>query len=311
MGIRSQIQNRNRFVSELKGSGVKRFTWVLVASFLAHLLFFVGIFWIHDFDFLKPKPTVVRVDLVSFVPGPVGGQSDPEPAPVQPSPPSDAEVNLNTKPVEPPVETQPAPVPVLKPDVSLKTKPKNIKELMAARKDREKPAEKKKTEKLKPKPEKDTEKELQKAREALAQKVENQNQEQINQALQRMQAAIAAKEKENSQGVGQGSGQGTGIGKQGSNPLVLYQMVIRSAIEQNWVYNDIMAGLNQKLETTILIKILKSGEIRDITYETRSGNQYLDDSAKKAVMRSNPLPPLPKGMSSYDLGIIFTPKGLK
>ncbi len=307
MGIRSQIQNRNRFVSELKGRGEKRFAWVLLISLLAHILFFVGIFWIHDFNFLTPKPRVVRVDLVSFVPGPVGGQSEPEPAPAQT--PNDATVNLNTKPVPPAVEAQPAPVPVLKPDVSLKTKPKNIKDLMAARK--EKPVEKKKTEKLKPKSKKDSEKELQKAREALAKKVENQNQEQINQALQRMQAAIAATEKENAQGVGQGSGPGTGVGKQGASPLVLYQMVIASAIRQNWVFNEVMAGINQNLEVRILVKILKSGEIRDISYETRSGNQYLDESAKKAIRRSGPLPPLPKGMPpSYDMILGFTPRGL-
>jgi len=126
-----------------------------------------------------------------------------------------------------------------------------------------------------------------------------------------MQTAIAAKEKEGSQGITQGSGQGTGVGKQGSNPLVLYQMVLKSAIEQNWVYNDIMAGLNRSLEVRILIKILKNGEIRDISYETRSGNQYLDESAKKAIRRAGPLPLLPKGMSSYDVILGFNPKGLK
>ncbi len=249
------------------------------------------------------------MDLVSFVPGPVGGQSEPEPAQAKTPPSTDASVNLNTKPLTP-VEAQSVPVPVLKPDISLKTKPKNIKDLMAARKKKEKPAEKKKPEKLKTKSKKDAEKELQKAREALAKKVDTQNQDKINQALERMQAAIAAKEKENSQGVGQGSGQGTGIGKQGSNPLVLYQMVLKSAIEQNWVYNDIMAGLNRNLEVRILIKILKSGEIRDISYETRSGNQYLDESAKKAIRRAGPLPPLPKGMPSYDAVLGFTPSGL-
>ncbi len=304
MGIRSQIQNRNRFVLELKGRGVKRFAWVLLASFLAHILFFVGIFWIHDFDFLTPKPRVVRVDLVSFVPGPVGGQSEPEPVQAKTPPSTDASVNLNTKPL-PPVEAQPVPVPVLKPDVSLKTKPKNIKDLIAARKKKEKPADKKKPEKLKPKPKKNPEKELQKAREALAKKVETQNQEQINQALERMQAAIASKGKEDAQGGG------SGIGSKGSGPVELYKMKLAYAVRQNWVFNDIMAGMNQNLEVRILVKILKSGEIRDLSYVTRSGNKYLDESAKKALQRSNPLPELPKGMPSWDVEIGFTPKGLK
>ena len=96
-----------------------------------------------------------------------------------------------------------------------------------------------------------------------------------------------------------------------ASPLTLYQMVIKSAIEQNWIFNDAMAGLNQDLEVRIFIKILKSGDIRDISFETRSGNNYLDESAKKAVQRANPLPKLPKGMFSYELVLGFSPRGLK
>lgn len=248
------------------------------------------------------------MDLVSFVPGPVGGPEVLETA-VTPTPQSDTgTVSLNAKPVKTKSEVV-EPVPVLKPDVSLKTKPKNLKKLMAA-KNKEKPKPKKKPQKIKPKA--DTKKDLQKAREALAKKVEDQNQEQISDALKRMQAAIQEKEiSTSSQGMGVGAGKGTGIGKQGADPILLYQMVLKSAIEQNWVFNDVMARLDKNLEVRILIKILKSGEIRDITYETKSGNQYLDESAKKAIKRSNPLPELPKGMAFYDVGVIFTPKGLK
>jgi len=88
-------------------------------------------------------------------------------------------------------------------------------------------------------------------------------------------------------------------------------MVLQSAIQQNWVFNEMLAGLDQNLEVRILIKILKNGEIRDISYETRSGNPYLDQSAKRAIQRANPLPALPKGMASYDVVVIFTPKGLR
>ncbi len=92
---------------------------------------------------------------------------------------------------------------------------------------------------------------------------------------------------------------------------MLYQTILKSIISQNWVFNDAMARMNQNLEVEVLIKILKSGEIRDVTFMTKSGNQYLDESAKKAIQRSNPLPELPKGMPGYDLIVNFTPKGLK
>ncbi len=88
-------------------------------------------------------------------------------------------------------------------------------------------------------------------------------------------------------------------------------MILGAKIEQNWVFNDALARMDQNLEVRILIKILKSGRIRDIIYETRSGNRYLDDSAKKAIKKADPLPQLPAGMRSYDVVVIFTPKGLK
>jgi colicin import membrane protein len=101
------------------------------------------------------------------------------------------------------------------------------------------------------------------------------------------------------------------MGKQGYSPLDLYKLALQSAIEQNWVFNDMLARMDQHLEVRVMIKILKSGEIRDIAYETKSGNRYLDESAKKAIHRANPLPKLPAGEASWDLVVIFTPKGMK
>ena len=127
-----------------------------------------------------------------------------------------------------------------------------------------------------------------------------------------MKASVASKEN-GAQGTnsnGNGVAGAAGGGGEAS-PLTLYQMVIKSAIEQNWIFNDAMAGLDQDLEVRIFIKILKSGDIRDISFETRSGNTYLDESAKKAVQRANPLPELPKGMFSYELVLGFSPRGLK
>ena len=286
--------------------GPRQFTWVVLASLGVHLLFFVGIFLFHDFDFQTPKPRVVTVDLVSFVPGPSGGAvPEPETVKEKPAPAKAADVNLNTEPVTP-EPAKPAPVPVLKPDVSLKTKPKNIKDLMAARKKKETPKPKPKP----PAPKPDPEKELKKARETLAEKVEERAQAQINQALERMKASIAQKEKKAS-GQGTGTGEGTGPGRKVADPERLYQMVIASAIRQNWVFNDTLARMDKNLECRVLLKILKSGEIRDIIFETRSGNQYLDESVKKAIIRSNPLPAFPMGYPSYDVGFVFSPKGLK
>lgn len=334
MGIRSHLKNKNYFSF---GSGIHSRNNFIVFCFISlfiHVLFFLGFLGLQSFDLSKPLPRVVQVDLVSFVPGPVGGQGDippsqdPLPEPENISFPEPDKIPLEparTVPVEPDKIIS-EPVTRLKPDISLKAKPKNLKDLMAAQAKKEKikkdkkSTRKKPAERLKEKPKLSPEEILQKAREKLAKKVEVENQKQISQALSRMQSAIKkkqnapvreARKKSSADGLGLGAGTGTGMGKQGYDPIDLYKLEIQFAIEQNWVFNDMLAKMDQNLEVRVLIKILKSGEIRDITWETRSGNRYLDESAKKAISKANPLPELPRGMKSYDVVVIFTPKGLK
>ena len=52
---------------------------------------------------------------------------------------------------------------------------------------------------------------------------------------------------------------------------------------------------------------MKTGEIRDLWFEERSGNDYFDDSVLRAMKKASPLPPLPEGYSRpyYELGIRF------
>ncbi|MCP3873189.1 MAG: TonB C-terminal domain-containing protein [Desulfobacteraceae bacterium] len=249
----------------------------------------------------KPMPPVIQIDLVSF---------SPEPALEEPakSKEDSKEEGISTKTTA--IKKKHRKIPSKKADISLKTKPKNLKELMAKKK-KKKPLEKKsdkKEEKKIVEKEVDPAKKLEDARQELEKKVEKQNQSKIADALNRLQKRVKeqGKTKESD-----GKGSYAGYGKKGYKPIDLYKMVIGSAIEQNWVFNDILARMNQDLEVRILIKVLKSGNIRDIIYETKSGNRYLDDSAKKAIKKANPLPQLPAGMRSYDVVVIFTPKGLK
>ena len=323
MNSRSQIENRRRFIREPKYIGPKVFLGVCLLSVLCHVLFFISLFFLHDFEFFAPKPKVVIVDLVTFALGPGNAQALGESF-MPDELPSDngGEVNPNTvSQMQPrPAEPKEPEIRILKPEVSLKSKPDNLKDLIATREKKEpkkeplkeKPVEKKK--KAQEKAPKKLEQDLAKARKKQAEKLEKQKQSQFKKALERMKASVASKENgvqgTNSGGNGVAGASDGGRGGEASL-LTLYQMVIKSAIEQNWIFNDAMAGLNQDLEVRIFIKILKSGDIRDISFETRSGNHYLDESAKKAVQRANPLPKLPKGMSSYELVLGFSPRGLK
>ena len=256
-------------------------------------------------------PPVVQIDLVSFSPilgsdkpGGGGGEEKKEEKkesqaiekagiPAQPT---------ETKKEEPPL--------VIKADISLKAKPKNLKDLLAEQEKKIKEEEKKKEEKTDKKP-------AQKAADAgktTDKPDEKQDESNLSEVLGRLRKTVAEQGKSRQGDGGEGEGKGgspEGSGKGGSTPLQLYQMEIGSRIQQNWVFNESLARMDRNLEVRILIKILKSGEIRDIIFETRSGNSYLDESAKKAIMKINPLKPLPAGMYSYDLGLIFTPQGLK
>jgi colicin import membrane protein len=297
-------------------------------SVFAHALFFLACIWLVQFEVSAPLSEVVQVDLVSFAPGEPGGREQTLAEPVQPVPaaeetqekePVDAEdtVAVPDTPEQPAVNNppDPEPVPTVTPDIGLKTKPKNLQELMA---EQSKKTPEKKQKKPEPQPKPDPKKELEKARQKLADDMEARKKEQLARTMERLAQSVQQQDAEpharsdgNSTGPSVGSGTAAGAGRKGVSPIDIYKMVLKSAIEQNWVFNEMLAGMDQNIEVRILIKILKNGDIRDVVYETKSGNRYLDQSAKRAIQRASPLQPLPKGMASYDVVVVFTPKGLK
>ena len=107
---------------------------------------------------------------------------------------------------------------------------------------------------------------------------------------------------------------GTGTsGKRILDELHIYKLEVAYHIQKNWAFSEQLAGGKTGLVTWLVIKIMPNGEIRDIWFEKKSGNSYLDDSAYKAVKKSNPLPPLPKEhvYPFYNVGLRFTPSGVK
>ena len=105
-------------------------------------------------------------------------------------------------------------------------------------------------------------------------------------------------------------GTGGGGGQIGDLPDY-YVAQLRYQIEKNWSYPESLVGSQAKVQAIVNVRVSPGGEIKEVWFEKRSGNKYLDESAQKAVMKSNPLPPPPKGYSEYVFGFIFTPKGLK
>lgn len=135
--------------------------------------------------------------------------------------------------------------------------------------------------------------------------------------IARIQEKIVEKE-----GEGEGEGEGDGLSA-GSGVLPpggvfanlplnyrLYYQAIEQKIKSNWnlalprgVIED-MRGM----EVVLSITIRSDGEIIKTSFEEKSGNVYLDDSAFRAVKKSNPLPSFSEyniRESSFETGIIF------
>jgi colicin import membrane protein len=114
-------------------------------------------------------------------------------------------------------------------------------------------------------------------------------------------------------GIGSGQGSGGGVGPRTLEAIKIFQAEIQYQIQKNWAFPPQLAGNNFELEAMLGIKIMRNGEIEDIWFDKKSGNHNLDESAYKAILKSNPLPPLPNDYigSSYTVGLRFGPKGLK
>lgn len=270
-------------------------------SFLGHLvLFIVIIFGPSQFASKRYIPTIVNVSLVSLPspgpPGPKGGA---------PKAKKKAEVPVKKAPA-PPIKSTPTTKPAeSKPKVST-----------APQKWRPKDSLKQKTFK--------SEKVVKSAIKRIEEKAEESKPDPITAAIERLREKVgseeaakitpkADKKEAETENAGTGTGGSGGSGATGilTSAILVYQQEISYHIRNNWVFSEELAGQSSDLETRLMIKVMANGEIKDIWFERRSGNRHLDESAYKAVMKSNPLPPLPKGYQLYNVGLIFTPSGLQ
>lgn len=111
---------------------------------------------------------------------------------------------------------------------------------------------------------------------------------------------------------GGGGGIGPGGGRIANLPLNyrLYYQAIEQKIKSNWnlaLPRGILEDM-RGMEVVIGITIAADGEIIDVTFEQKTGNIYLDDSAYRAVKKSSPLPPFADyniREPRFETGIVF------
>jgi hypothetical protein len=93
----------------------------------------------------------------------------------------------------------------------------------------------------------------------------------------------------------------------------IYRQLIACQIQKNWAFSQSIAGGEQDLSAEIVFRVMPDGEIRDIWFDKISGNAYLDESARRAIMKTNPVSPHPEGLSKpfIPVGLRFTPEGIR
>lgn len=267
----------------------------ITLSFLGHVVFCVLFIMLPKITLEGSSPThIINVQLVTRrVPMPA---SVPMPEQTMPLP--------EATPV-----AQPEPVPTPEASVSTASKPTEAVSLASEKEEIEtKRSMKKKTYKR--------ERLLESAIKSVEKRVEASKSDSKKQALNRIQSELNEKETQTTvQGNTGAEARTSGMSGEGS-PISdiqrVYYAEVAFSIQRNWVFSDQLAGDEKNLYNEVGFKIMRNGEIKDIWFDRRSGNSYLDESARKAILKSSPLPPIPDEMKGafIELGARFTPEGI-
>lgn len=275
-------------------------------SLSAHLLLIGAMIYV-PMNFSAPRlpPGAISVDLVSL-PGPSPGPSAGDGAPPSPKPKPEEPPPPQEKPAISVPEPLPAPKPVVeapKPEVSLAPKIKEKKSLKEVTKDPQKMIER--------------------AIDRIEKKVNEPDTRSVTAAIERLKKKFGETEPapgppgpsrgQGGGGLSDGGGGGGGGGPGQIEPVDIYRVTVASQVERNWAFSPQLAGASKTLRVGLVFKVLPNGEITDIRYTERSNNSYLDESAYRAIVKSNPVTPHPPMIKApYVLiAIRFTPEGIR
>jgi len=84
-----------------------------------------------------------------------------------------------------------------------------------------------------------------------------------------------------------------------------YLLLLRNRIAQNWAPPAGLASGGQPIRAVVYFRVLREGGVADVRLETPSAADFFDRSALRAVVLSDPLPPLPDGFKGASLGVHF------
>ncbi len=84
-----------------------------------------------------------------------------------------------------------------------------------------------------------------------------------------------------------------------------YLMLVRNRIAQSWSPPAGLATGGRPVRAVVQFRISRGGGVSGARLESGSGVEFFDRSALRAVLISDPLPPLPLGFPGSDLGVHF------
>ncbi len=295
---KNKLMNKRTYPHTYPDEERERRTFFLnfAVSFLCHLVFFVILIFAPGYAINKrPSLSYINVSLVSLP------DSKSAPSPVKQGPAESKRPSADEKKIEAvTISDKKIPETVQKPSpsISLKPKEKKVKQSL-----------KKKTFKA--------DKVVKSAISRIEKKVEKSRPDQVKKAIARLKDQVEKtgppnlSKPQDTKGTGPPGGTGTGR-KKDLKLMDIYLVEIAFRIQKNWSFNEQLAGGRTDLEAWAAIKVMPNGEIKDTWFDKRSGNNYFDEQAKKAIMKSNPLPPLPKGYwrPYFEAGFHFTPSGI-
>lgn len=116
------------------------------------------------------------------------------------------------------------------------------------------------------------------------------------------------------EGTAQGTQEGYAVGSRQEGELIdIYRTEVAYMINKNWAFAQQLGGGDGSLMASIVFKVMPDGRIEDIFFTDRSGNPYLDESARKAILKSSPVKPHPDKLNRpyVEMGLRFTPRGVQ
>jgi len=91
----------------------------------------------------------------------------------------------------------------------------------------------------------------------------------------------------------------------GNFEFTYYLVLIRNKIASNWSPPSGLATSGSPVRAVVYFKVGRGGDLAGVRVETGSSIDFFDRSALRAVLLSDPMPPLPLGYSGGDLGVHF------